>query len=290
VISLRDGDGSRAGNGAFDGKVVWITGASSGIGRALALAFDRAGAELVLSARRADALEEVRSLCLRDPDAVDVVPLDLTDGERIPGVAEAVIDRHGRVDYMVHNAGIAHRDLVANTPLAVDRRIMEVNYFGPVTLTKHLLPHMLAGRSGRFVVVTSMSGVYGAPCVSAYAASKHALHGFFESLRAEVHDEGVGVTIVVPGFIRTAITEHALTGEGTPYGRRLSVHEDGMDPDECAERILRGVAVGEDEVLVGRSEILSVYLARLLPGLLARVVRSHPVRTRERWLSKLPWR
>ena len=285
---MSSGDDGASVDRDFAGQVVWITGASSGIGRALALAFDRAGATLVLSSRRLDALEEVRSRCRR-PRGVDLVPMDLAEPDRIPEIAADVLDRHGRVDVMVHNAGIAHRDLVANTPVSIDRRIMEVNHFGPVSLTKSLLPRMLAKQSGRFVVVTSMSGVYGAPCVSAYAASKHALHGFFESLRAEVHDDGVGVTIVIPGFIRTAITEHALTGRGRPYGRQLSVHDEGLDPDECAERILRGVADGDEEILVGKSEILSVHLARLCPRLMSRIVRSHPVRTRDRWLSKLPW-
>ena len=270
-------------------RVVWITGASSGIGKALALAFDAPGTRLVLSSRRRDALGEVRSLCA-DPTAVEVVPLDLADAASLPAVAADVLRRCGRVDLMVHNAGVAHRDLVEETPLEIDRRLMDVNYFGPVAITKALLPHMLARGSGRFVVISSLSGVYGAPRVSAYAASKHALHGFFESLRAEIHGSGVGVTIVVPGFIRTPIAERALTGDGTPYVRPLGVHERGMDPDACAKKIVRGVAAGRPEILVGGSEISTVYLHRLFPRLLARVVRSHPVRTRERWLSKLPWR
>lgn len=269
--------------------VVWITGASSGIGRALALAFDRAGARLVLSSRSSDALEDVRARC-RDPASVEVVPLDLADPTHLGDVVAQVLGVCGAVDVMVHNAGIAHRDLVERTPLDLDRHIMEVNYFGPVSLTKALLPHMLERGSGRFVVVSSMSGLYGVPCVSAYAASKHALHGFFESLRAEVFDRGLRVTIVVPGFIRTSIAEHALTGEGRPYGRNLGVHERGMDPDDCARRIVRDVSRGKEEILVGKSEMATVYLNRLFPRLLARMIRSHPVRTRERWLSRLPWR
>ena len=270
-------------------RVVWITGASSGIGKALALAFDGPGTRLVLSSRRRAALEDVRSRCA-DPAAVEVVPLDLADAASLPAVAADVLRRCGRVDLMVHNAGVAHRDLVKETPIEIDRRVMDVNYFGPVALTKALLPHMLARGSGRFVVVSSLSGVYGAPRVSAYAASKHALHGFFESLRAEIHDSGVGVTMVVPGFIRTPIAERALTGDGTPYGQRLGVHERGMEPAICAKKIVRGVAAGRPVVLVGGSEIATVTLHRFFPRLLARIVRSHPIRTRQRWRSKLPWR
>lgn len=159
---------------------------------------------------------------------------------------------------------------------------MAVNYFGPVALTKALLPSMLARRSGRFVVISSLSGKYGAPQMSAYAASKHALHGFFESLRAEVHPDNIRVTIVVPGFIRTSILQSAVTGAGGSYARNLAIHERGMEADECARRILKVVARGKEEALVGGPEIYTVHLQRLFPSLLTRLVRLHPMRLRDR--------
>lgn len=169
----------------FNGRVVWITGASSGIGRSLALAFDRAGARLILSSRTGEALDEVKRSC-RQGAEIYVLPFDLADLEQIPTHAADALRRFGHVDYMVHNAAIALRDRAIETDLDVDRRIMTTNYFGPIALTKTLLPSMVRRRSGRIVVVSSLSGRYGGPQVSSYAASKHALHGFFESLRAEV--------------------------------------------------------------------------------------------------------
>ena len=270
-------------------RVVWITGASSGIGRELARSFSRKGARLVLSARRLDALEETRTLC-EHPDRVDLVALDLGELESLHEVAADVLGRHKFIDLMVHNAGVAHRDFAVATPLSVDEYIMAVNYFGPVSLTKALLPSMLARGSGRFVVVSSLSGIYGVPKASAYAASKHALHGFFESLRAEVHADGVRVTIVVPGFIKTGITRRALTAAGAPSQRSLSVHEKGMSARVCADRIVRVVEQGREFAVVGKGEVATVYLDRFIPRVWARVMRSHPVQTRDRWLSRLPWK
>lgn len=270
----------------FLDRVVWITGASSGIGEALARAFSAVGAELVLSARNEAGLHAVAARCA-SPGSVDVVPLDLTDLDGLPARVAGVLERHGRVDFMVHNAGVAHRDLAMATTLDVDRRIMDTNYFGPVVLTKALLPDMIERGGGTFVVVGSMSGKFGAPLMSAYAASKHALQGFFESLRAEVEPRGVRVCVVIPGFIRTSITANALTGDGEAFGRVLSVHERGMSADACAARIVRAVRRGRREVLIGGSEVLTVWLHRFLPGVASRVVRSHPIRTRDRWLKRL---
>jgi len=271
----------------FSGKVVWITGASSGIGRSLAVAFDRAGARLILSSRNREALEEVKRSCRRDAE-IHVLPFDLADLEQLPAHAANALQCFGHVDYMVHNAAIALRDRAIHTDLDVDRRIMTTNYFAPIALTKALLPSMVQRRSGCFVVVSSLSGRYGGPLVSAYAASKHALHGFFESLRAEVHAEGIRITMIIPGFIRTSIAERALTGDGGMYGKTLQVHERGMDPDRCAKRMLNAIARGKEEALVGGVEVYSVYLKRFFPRLLSIMVRNHPVRLKNRliyWMS-----
>jgi len=267
----------------FTGKVVWITGASSGIGRALAFAFDRAGARLILSARDARSLEPVRAAC-RAPAEVHLLPFDLAALETLPRHAEHALGLWGHVDYMVHNAGVALRDRMVDTPLRLDQQVMATNYFGPVALTKALLPSMLRRQSGCFVVVSSLSGKYGVPQLSAYSASKHALHGCFECLRAEVHDRHIQVTIVIPGFIRTPIVRHALTGSGAPYGKTLPAYERGMDPDVCAARILRAVSRHKEEALIGGWEFSSLYLKRFFPTLLSAIVRNHPVRLRNKLL------
>lgn len=272
---------------SFSGKVVWITGASSGIGRSLALAFDRAGASVILSSRSREGLEAVKRSCHRDAE-VHVLPFDLADLEQLPAHAATALRCFGHVDYMVHNAGVALHDRAIHTALDVDRRIMTTNYFGPVALTKALLPSMVQRRSGCFVVVSSLSGRYGGPQLSAYAASKHALHGFFESLRAEVYGEGIRITVIIPGFIRTPIAEHALTGDGGLYGKTFQLHERGMDPDRCAARMLQAIARRKEEALVGGVEVYSVYLKRFFPTLLSILVRSHPIRLRNKllyWMS-----
>jgi len=271
---------------AFQGKVVWITGASSGIGRSLALAFHAAGARLILSARRSQDLEDVRGACGSDPP-IHIVPLDLAQLDHLAAHAAGVLQTCGHVDYMVHNAAVAMRDRVVDTSLAIDQHVMAVNYFGPVALTKALLPSMLRRRAGCFVVISSLSGKYGGPQLSSYAASKHALHGFFESLRAEVHGQGIRVTFIVPGFVRTPILLSAVTGGGGTYGKTLPAHEAGMDPAACAEQALRAIARGREEALIGGSEVFSVYLKRLFPTLLSRLVRSHPMKLRDRLIRPL---
>jgi len=256
----------------FEDKIVWITGASSGIGEALAIAWSREGARVILSARNAAELERVRQLCA-NPERHVVKPLDLTDGAAIANTAEEVLREFGHVDILVHSGGVSQRSLAAETDIATDRQIMELNYFGTVALTKALLPSMLARRSGHIVPISSVIGYVGVPLRSAYAASKHALHGFFNALRAETHKQGIRVTIVCPGYIRTKVSENALRGDGTRYGKIDDTHKDAMLPDEAAPAILRGVANGKREVHIGGFEIHAIRLQRLLPSVIARVLR-----------------
>ena len=171
----------------FSGQVVWITGASSGIGEALAAAFAQGGAKLVLSARRPNELERVAAKC--GSAEVLVLPMDLAKSDGFDALAQTVLARFGRIDLVVHNGGISQRSWVKDTQMEVHRRIMEVNYFGAVALTRAVLPSMLAARRGQFVVISSVMGKVGTPLRSAYGASKHALHGFFDCLRAEVAKE-----------------------------------------------------------------------------------------------------
>jgi short-subunit dehydrogenase len=254
------------------GDVVWVTGASSGIGAALAQRFARRGARLILSARGEERLRAVRSACTH-PERHVVLPLDLGRPESMADAAREALEMCGRVDVMVHNGGISQRSLAEATALEVDRRMLEVDYLGPVALTKALLPSMLERESGRFVVVSSLVGKIGTPLRSGYSAAKHALHGFFDSLRAEVHDRGVRVTMVCPGFVRTELSIHALTGDGTPQGKMDRAQARGMNADACARRIVRALDRDEDEVLVGGKEVWAVRLERFFPGLFRRVIR-----------------
>ena len=261
---------------SLDGRLVWVTGASSGIGEAVARAAAAQGARVILSARRGDRLEEVRASCPRSDEHV-ALPLDLGDEASVLEAAERVIEEIGVPDLVIHNGGVSQRSLVKDTDLSVMRRVMEVNYFGTVGLTMALLPAMRARGSGRFVVVSSLTGKFGTPLRSGYAASKHALHGFFDSLRAEVWGDGVGVTLVCPGFVRTQVSVNALTGDGAAQGTMDAATEKGLAPEVVAARILRAAEQEKDEILIAGREGFAVWLKRFVPRLFNRMIRKAKV-------------
>lgn len=256
----------------FSGQVVWITGASSGIGEALAVAFSQAGAKLVLSARRADELQRVAGKC--GSAEVLVLPMDLAKSDGFDALTAQVLARFGRLDVVVHNGGISQRSLVKDTAMEVHRRIMEVNYFGAVALTRAVLPGMLASRRGQLVVISSVMGKVGTPLRSAYAASKHALHGFFDCLRAEVAKDGVVVSLVCPGFIATDVSKNALTADGTPTQKTGDDIANGMRPELAAKQILSVVTAKKSEAYVGKwgKDRLALTLQRFLPRVLEKLV------------------
>lgn len=257
-------------------KVAWITGASSGIGEALALELASRGAKLVLSARREDELQRVANATKLPPANVLVLPLDMTDEVSLPTHVQTVLDHFGQIDYVFQNAGITQRGTVAETRFDVYRQLMDVNFFGVVALTKAVLPHLLHQRSGHFVVTSSVAGKIGTKQRSGYCASKHALHGFFDALRAETYEAGLQVTMVCPGYIRTPISLHALNGEGQKHARMDQNQEVGMDPAKCARQICNAVTRQREEVYVGGFETMGIYLKRFFPGILSRILRSRP--------------
>jgi short-subunit dehydrogenase len=252
-------------------QLVWITGGSSGIGAAVARELARRGARLVLSARRGDRLQEVAG-SLEGTDH-RLMPLDVSDSEAVRSTANRVLSVIGTPTVLVLNAGLSQRSLARDTDLAVDRELMETNYFGAISLVKALLPAMREVGVGRFVVVSSLVGRVGTPLRSGYAASKHALHGFFESLRAEEHDAGLRVTMVCPGFIHTELPRRALTGDGSPQGTMDRAQLEGMAPDECARRIAEAIERDRAEVTIGGKERFVVPLFRIVPALFRRIVR-----------------
>ncbi|MDP3275137.1 MAG: SDR family oxidoreductase [Deltaproteobacteria bacterium] len=257
----------------FAGQTVWITGASSGIGEACARAFADEGAQLILSARRRSELERVASGCVRPGvSAPRVECMDLDDTESLAGVVARVLTNHPNIDVMVHNAGLSQRSRAIETAIDVDERLMRVNYLGPVALTKALLPSMVARRRGHFVVVTSLVGVFGTPMRSSYSASKHALHGFFDSLRAEHTEDQLKVTVVCPGFVQTDVSRNALTGDGSPQGSMDPGTAKGITADTCAARMLDAIAQGRQEVYVGGAERFAVYVKRYVPRVFSALI------------------
>jgi dehydrogenase/reductase SDR family protein 7B len=256
----------------FNNKVVWITGASSGIGEFLAYALSAKGAKLILSGRRQEELERVKKACT-NPGAVHILLLDLADTPSLEAKVGAAIACFGQVDIMVHNGGITQRSLVIETDMEVHRRIMEVDYFSYVVLTKALLPHFRERKAGHFVVTSSVMGKIGTPMRSAYAAAKHALHGFFDCLRAEVSPGGIKVTILTPGYIRTNISLYALTKNAYGMGAPSENIDNGLAPDRAAEQILRAIEKGAYEAYIGKfsSERFALWVNRFAPGLFTRI-------------------
>ena len=259
--------------GRWNNQIVWVTGASSGIGKACAESWARRGATVVLSARKAETLDAVAAPLKDNGADVHVVTLDLSNSDSLPAVAQHVEEKIGPVDVMVHCGGISQRSKAIETALDVDRRVMEIDYFGTLALTKALLPGMVKRGRGHFVVVTSLMGLFSSPLRSGYCGAKHALHGFFESLRAEHHDDGLKVTMVCPGFIRTNISLNAVVGDGSQQGTMDAKTGAGMTAEQCAERMVKAVERNKAEVLIGRYEILAAYIKRLSPALLRRIVR-----------------
>lgn len=259
--------------GAFQNKVVWITGASSGIGEALAAAFAKDGAKLVLSARRNEELQRVQQHLGIAGDRVLILPLDLADTSAAAALAQQVIAKFGRIDILVNNGGVSQRSLTKDTPLEIDRRIMEVNYFGTVALTKSVLPYLLKQQSGHIVTISSISGKFGFYLRSAYSASKHALHGFFESLRMEIHNSNVQVLLVCPGKIRTNISFNAIREDGGMHNKMDESQDKGMSPEECARLIIRAIEKNKEEVFIGGKELRAVWVKRFFPGLFSKTIR-----------------
>lgn len=257
--------------------VIWITGASSGIGEASAKKFSKEGFVLILSSRKVNELERVKNQCAH-PEAIRLLPLDLSDSSDFDRKAAEAIAFFGKIDIVLHNGGISQRSLIKETQLNVDRKLMEVNYFGTVALTKAVLPHFIQNKSGQFAVVTSLVGKFASPYRSSYAASKHALHGFFDTLRAEHYKDGIAVTLICPGFIRTKVSINALTADGSPLGEMDEAQDKGMSPEQCAIEMYDAILSKKEEVYIGGKETLAVYLKRFFPGIFSKILQKAKVR------------
>lgn len=258
---------------SFKNKVVWVTGASSGIGKATVLALSEKDAKLIISSRNVERLEEVRMLC-KNPESVKILQLDLNDYHELEKLVKEANSLFGSIDILINNGGISQRSLAIETGIAVDKQIFKTNYFGTVSLSKALLPYFVARNSGHFVVVTSVVGKIGTPLRSSYAASKHALHGFFDSLRAEVYQDNIAVTLICPGFVNTEISMNALTGDGSPQNSLDKGTANGLTPDYFTKRMLKAIVRKKQEVVIGgKLEVFAVYVKRFFPRVLANMIR-----------------
>ena len=255
----------------YHNKVIWITGASSGIGAELAIQLANADAKLVLSARDVLKLNELKGQ-LKNPDQHLVLPLDLSQLSQISNFTDQILSKFGRIDILINNGGVSQRASANDTSMEVNRQLMEVNFFGNIALAKAVLPIFRAQKAGQFLVVSSIAGKFGFHLRSIYSASKAALVGYYESLAMEEAANGIRVSIAFPGKINTPISQSALTAEGAAHGQMDQNQASGMPVGQCVEQMLDALARGKREILIGGKELIAVQLKRFLPRLFWKII------------------
>jgi dehydrogenase/reductase SDR family member 7B len=249
------------------GECWWITGASSGIGEALAVALAARGHRIVLSGRNVPELERVATVC--GAENCHVLPFETTDYAAIPDAVERALTWGGRIDALINNAGISQRSVALETDFTVYERIVAVDLLAPIALTQAVLPHMVAAGGGRIVGISSVAGVAGVPMRTAYCAAKHGLIGYLDALRTETAHLGIQVHVVAPGSIRTNVSRNALTGDGGRRGQSDAVIDNGMDPADAARRMMEAFDAGQREMILAEGQELEIaWLRRSDPNAL----------------------
>lgn len=260
------------------GKVVWITGASSGIGQALAAEYAKRGATIILSARRKDALEQTKAN-LMNADRHTVLAFDIADAAQATDAVQRVIALHKKVDLLINNAGLSQRALIKDTTMETERHIMEVDYFAQVQLTKTLLPHLITQKSGQIVFVSSIAGLLGTQYRASYSAAKAAIHMWANSLRAEVAKDGIDVAVVFPGFVQTNVSINALNGAGEPQGFDNDATANGLEVKDFTKQVIHALANKKEYIVVGGfKEKLGVAVSRVSPKILYKMIRKMKVK------------
>ncbi len=255
-------------------KVIWITGASSGIGKSLSIELSKYDTKLILSSRDSETLTKVKHQCT-NTENIKILTLDLQEYSTMEEKVSKAISLFGHIDILVNNGGISQRALAVDTALDVDKRIMDINFMGTLALTKALLPHFIERNSGHYVTVTSVVGKVATPLRSTYSASKHALHGFFDSLRAEVHKHNIAVTLILPGYVQTNVSMNAVTGDGSKQNSMDVATANGVPADVFAKKMIRVIQKRKNEAVIGGfKEVGSVFLKRISTRLLAKLVRN----------------
>lgn len=256
----------------YRGRTVWITGASSGIGEATAKLLARSGAKVILSSNESLELSRVKEEigeCELEPE---IIAFDLSIPEQVEQAAKTAIQRFRAIDIFFSNGGVSTRTTALDTPTELDRKVMQINYFSGVAITKMLLPGMIKNGFGHIIATSSISGKFGFPLRSAYAASKHALHGFYESLWTELQDKGIRTTIICPGRVKTNISLHALDKNGKAYGKMSKGQAEGISPESCALQIARSASRNKREVLIGGKELIMPRLKQYFPRIFYKLV------------------
>ncbi|CAM3365112.1 SDR family oxidoreductase [Zobellia roscoffensis] len=256
---------------SINNKTIWITGASSGIGEALAYKLSEKGCKLILSARNQEALEIVRDNC-NSPELIKILPLDISQYDLMPSKTQEAIKAFDSLDILINNAGISQRSYIIDTDFKVYKKLVDINYLGTVAITKAVLPYFITQQKGHFATVTSLMGKFGSPIRSGYCGSKHALHGFFDVLRMEHEKDHLKVTLVAPGFVQTNIAKNALVGDGKARGHEDEDNANGLTTSDFAGKMIKAIEKEKFEAYMGGKEVLGVYLKRFFPKLLHRTV------------------
>ncbi|RLD41725.1 MAG: short chain dehydrogenase [Bacteroidetes bacterium] len=253
------------------GKTVWITGASSGIGEQLVYTCARRGAKLIISSNQETELNTVKKNCEKMGVECFVTPFDLSKPKEVNDAGIAVLEKFKSIDVLINNGGISQRATVVDTSMETIRKIMEINFMSAVTLSKLVLPGMIENGTGVIAATSSITGKFGFPLRSAYAASKHAVLGFFETLRLENKANNIQVTVAIPGRVQTDISVNAVTGKGAVYGKMDDGQSGGISAEDCAEQYIKAIEKNKKEVLIGGKELMMVHIKRFFPALFNRM-------------------
>ncbi|HCC72095.1 MAG TPA: short-chain dehydrogenase [Bacteroidales bacterium] len=251
----------------YNNKVFWVTGASSGIGEALVYELLERGAKLIASSNKPDDLEKVKSRCKGKEHLISTVAFDLADTDSIERIVADRFEEYGQIDVLINLGGVSQRSRIEETPLWLDRKIMEINYFGTIALSKAVLPYMIKQGSGYIMATSSISGRFGFPLRSAYSASKQAIHGFIETLQLENKKNNIRASVIIPGRVKTNISINALTPSGATHGKMDEGQAKGISPQKAARKILRGLERKKREILVGGNELLMLYIRKYFPSI-----------------------
>ena len=256
----------------WNNKLIWITGASSGIGEAFARHLAGSGAQLILSARNADKLDALIKELPNSSQHVALV-LDVSNASEIESAIQEHQELVSKVDVLINNAGISQRALTWEANRASERMIMETNFFGATALTKAVLPGMMQRNHGLFINMSSPAGMFGFPLRSSYSASKHALHGYFESLQAELkaQQKDIHILMALPGRVRTNMSFNAVVSDGSKQGSMDERLNAGLDPSICAERILKAAENNRATIYLGREQLL-IFVKRFFPSVFRSIV------------------
>ncbi|MBC9930972.1 SDR family oxidoreductase [Chitinophaga qingshengii] len=258
---------------SYQDQVIFITGASSGIGRQLALLLAQEKARLILAARQQETLQAIQQECLQYTPFCEILTMDITVPRQVEEGAQKAWQCYGRIDVLINNAGVTQRSKLIDTQVSAIRQLMEVNFFGPMMLTKALLPYFQQQQHGQIVVISSMAGLMGYPWRSGYNAAKHALQGYFETLQTEQPIPQLYTTIVCPGRIHTPITYAAITADGSPFGKMDPGQAHGIPVEKCARRIITAMRKRKKQVLIAREERILLWFKRFFPPLFYFIAR-----------------